>query len=120
MKARATAPKKQPATEPDRATAEGQHGWQGDEVEERDGPGRHLSETPEAAASRAEGNAPVDASAEARRSHSPDTVQPRRPSPPPRDVPDSRDQDLIDELKRQAAAEEHAAARAGRVVRGPI
>jgi hypothetical protein len=120
MKARATAPKKQPGTEPDRATGEDKHGWHGDEVEERDGPARHLSETPEAAASRAEGNAPVDASAEARRSESPDTVAPSRPSRPPHDVADERDQELIDELKRQAAAEEHAAARAGRVVRGPI
>lgn len=120
MKARATAPKKQPADGTNLATEEPEHGWHGDEVGKREGPGRHLSETPEAAASRAEGNAPVDASAEARRSHSPDPDQAARPSRPPRDVAAARDERTIDELKRQAAVEEHAAARGGRVVRGPI
>ena len=120
MKATATAPKKQPATRPEpvlREPSDEKHGWHGEEVEERDGPGRHLSETPEAAASRAEGNGPVDAAAEARRSRSPDRAQAPRPR---REAPDPRDEQLIEELKRQAAAEEHAATRGGRVVRGPI
>jgi hypothetical protein len=115
-----TTPKKKPAAGPDLATEEPKHGWHGGEVEEQDGPGRHLSETPEAAASRAEGNAPVDAAEEARRSRSPDPGQTARPSQPPRDGSDPRDQSTIDELKRQAAVEEHAAARGGRLVRGPI
>lgn len=120
MKATATAPKKQAATGPElapRGSTEEKHGWHGEEVEEHDGRGRHLSETPEAAASRAEGNGPVDAATEARRSRSPDRDEAPRPR---RDAPDPHDEQVIEELKRQAAAEEHAATRGGRVVRGPI
>jgi hypothetical protein len=87
--------------------------WRGDEVEKKSAHGTDLSETAEQAATRAEGNAPIASSAVERRQAG-DGAEAAHP-------PHARKgDDASDELKRQAAAEEHVAARAGKLVRGPI
>lgn len=76
--------------------------WRGDET--RAGAGG--SETPEAAAERAEGNAPLSVAEAQRRSNELPDEAPSTIPPPPVDAADSREN--LEE-KREAAAEEHAA-----------
>ncbi|HEY4183831.1 MAG TPA: hypothetical protein VGP07_02130 [Polyangia bacterium] len=85
--------------------------WQGDEVEDKNARGGHASEPAEQAATRAEGNAPIAASDIEKYLAGGDIGETRTPR---------KGDAAADELKRQAAAEEHVAARDGKLVRGPI
>ena len=95
------------AAAPAPAPAAGGHSWKGEAVEEPEASAR--SEPPEAAARRAEGNAPVAAERASDRSTAPGTFYWKHPPHPDAALDDEAARRENEEEKRQSAAEEHAA-----------
>jgi hypothetical protein len=89
--------------------------WRGQETR----PGAGGSETPEAAASRAEGNAPVNADDEARRTAEADRSVSRQDPPHRRPAAGADDKENAEE-KRRAAAEEHSTSASRRAPHGKL